>query len=371
MNIIIALIVLGIIIIIHELGHFLAARAFGIPVTEFSMGMGPEIYSYQGEKTLYTVRAIPIGGYVSIEGMDPESKVENGFNSKKIYERWIVLSAGVFMNFMLSLVLIFTILISRGEVIVNEMPVIGSVSIHSKANGILLPKDRIVKINNENISNWSDIGIFFKKYTQEIIGNNNSENINNKEETFKNKDSSNNNYSNSLRTVSVELIRNEKTMKLLVPLTYDPTFTRFLLGITQEMENRRYSLVEGLSATWRTFSRIFIDIIEGFRSLFRGEVKSNDITGPLGIIGVVGEATKNGPGVLTWLVSLLSINIGIFNLLPFPALDGGRLIFLLLELIGIKINKKIEEKVHIVGMVILIALIIYITVNDVFKMTRG
>ncbi|NQX84272.1 MAG: site-2 protease family protein, partial [Mycoplasmataceae bacterium] len=157
MNLIITILILGIIILIHELGHFLTAKYFKMPVSEFSIGMGPKLYSHETLETTYSIRAIPIGGFVNIDGMEVESEVENGFNSKSPIARFAVLFAGVFMNFILALVIIYGMVISGGKVIQSEDAVIGNVMEESKAYNILEKDDKILEINDRTIGEWSDI----------------------------------------------------------------------------------------------------------------------------------------------------------------------------------------------------------------------
>lgn len=132
MKILISLLILGIIIVIHELGHFLSAKMFKIPVSEFSIGMGPEVYTYQGSKTKYAFRSIPVGGFVNIEGMEVGDDREDGFNKRSPFVRFIVLFAGVFMNFVLAYFIIFGMILNQGEVVLNPNPVVGRVSKFSK-----------------------------------------------------------------------------------------------------------------------------------------------------------------------------------------------------------------------------------------------
>ena len=155
MKILLSLIVLGIIIMIHELGHFLSAKFFKIPVSEFAIGMGPEVYIYEGEKTKYTFRSIPIGGFVNIEGMEIDDNVEGGFNKRNPFVRFSVLFAGVFMNFLLTYFILFGITMSQGEVILNEAPVVGKVM--EKTQAQLKKGDIILEIENHKIEKWTEI----------------------------------------------------------------------------------------------------------------------------------------------------------------------------------------------------------------------
>ena len=130
----------------------------------------------------------------------------------------------------------------------------------------------------------------------------------------------------------------------------------------------KYGFIEAIKDSGTVFNRIIEETLSGIKQLVTGKLKRTDMSGPIGIIKVVGDASKGGLEVLTWLTILLSVNIGIFNLLPFPALDGGRIIFVILEIIGIKVDKKLEEKVHIVGMMLLFGMLIYATGNDIMNM---
>lgn len=339
MNILIAVLVLGVIIFIHELGHFMTAKFFKMPVSEFSIGMGPQVYSYDTRKTTYSFRAIPIGGFVNIEGMEVDSKVEDGFNSKPAYARFIVLIAGVFMNFLLAFVIMFVSIYSNGKPVPSEQAIIGNVFKEAKAVNYIYPKDKILEIEGQKISNWSDIGENIKKLGK--------------------KDD-----------VLIKVERGGETKDITVPLTYDPNSKREMLGILPEYNIEKFTLLEASKLSLKSGVKIVEDTLSGLKMIVTGKVKSEEISGPIGIIKVVGEASKAGAGIVFWLMALLSVNVGVLNLLPLPALDGGRIIFVLLEMIGIKVNKKIEERVHMAGMLVLFAFIIFITTNDIFNLTK-
>ncbi|MDU1911743.1 M50 family metallopeptidase [Fusobacterium sp.] len=339
MNILIAILVLGIIIFIHELGHFLTAKFFKMPVSEFSIGMGPQVYSYETIKTTYSFRAIPLGGFVNIEGMEVGSKVEDGFNSKSPLARFIVLFAGVFMNFLLAFLLIFSMIYSHGKYIQNKEAVIGSVLPESKGSKVIFPKDKILKINGIEIKEWNDIGRVLTEKDPKL-------------------------------PIQVELERDGKLENIDLELTEDPETKRYIVGILPEYTIEKYGAGEAAKASFLSFKKIFSDTLGGLKLIVSGKVKSEEISGPIGIIKVVGDASKEGVGILIWLTALLSVNVGILNLMPLPALDGGRILFVILELIGVKVNKKFEERLHTAGMLILFAFIFYITANDIFNLTR-
>lgn len=339
MNILIAILVLGVIIFIHEFGHFITAKFFKMPVSEFSIGMGPQVYSYDTMKTTYSFRAIPIGGYVNIEGMEVDSKVEDGFNSKPAYARFIVLIAGVFMNFLLAFIIMFFSIYSNGKYVPSNEAVIGNVFKEAKSVKYIQPKDRILEIEGHGIKKWSDIGENLKKLEGKDI-------------------------------VSIKIERTGEIEELSVPLTFEANNKRGVLGILPEYSIEKYTVLEAAKLSLQSGVKIVKDTLTGLKMVVTGKVKSEELSGPIGIIRVVGEASKEGAGIVFWLMALLSVNVGVLNLLPLPALDGGRIIFVLLEMIGVKVNKKLEEKVHMVGMLILFGLIIFITTNDIFNLTK-
>ena len=335
MSILITVFILGIIIFIHELGHFLTAKYFKMPVSEFAIGMGPRLFSIEKGGTAYSIRAIPIGGFVNIEGMEVDSKVEDGFNTKSPLQRFIVLFAGVFMNFILAFVIVFTMIMAAGNVEQSEEPVVGKVLDTSASYQLLKEGDRFLELKGQQVQSWSDISL--------IVGENTSE------------------------KVSAKIKRGEDILDLNLNLSYDETRKFYVIGILPVYEVEKYTFFKGLSVSFETFIKLFSQTIEGIKMIFSGKVKAEEISGPVGMIKIVGQISKGGVMVLIWLTALLSVNIGIFNLLPFPALDGGRIIFVILEILGVKVNKKLEEKFHAIGMLLLIFLIILITFNDLRK----
>lgn len=337
MYILIAILILGLIIFVHELGHFTMAKIFGMPVAEFAIGMGPTVFSYTTTKTTYAIRAIPIGGYVNIEGMELDSKIPNGFNSKPLYQRFLVLIAGVLMNFILAYVVLFGSLYINGIKEVANIPVVNQIFPQAKAYEYLKPNDKILEINGIKIENWEDIADTLKK-------------LNKKE-------------------VDITLLRDNKTQNIDVPLT--KMSDKYMLGITPKLVDKKLNFIEASKLTIKTANEIFIGTFTSLKLVSTGKVKTKQLTGPIGIIKLVGDATQTRDvNMVIWLIALLSINIGVLNLLPLPALDGGRILFVLLEMFGIKVNKKFEERVHMVGMILLIGFIIYVSGNDIMRLIR-
>ena len=332
----IALIMLSLIIFVHELGHFLAAKFFKIPVSEFAIGMGPQVFSCDTEKTMYSFRAIPIGGYVNIEGMEIDHEVENGFNTKPAYPRFIVLFGGVFMNFLSAFIILLLTFKMVGISEYSSEAIVGKLNTDKVNESLLQIDDKILEINGKKINNWNEISQGLKGFTD--------------------KDD-----------ITVMVERKGNTESLNLKLTHDKETDRYLLGISPKIETKKVNFVDSLVLAKDSFIRAFKDTLNGFFILFQGKVKMENLSGPVGIIKVVGEMARFGWLPLANLAVMLSINIGILNLLPFPALDGGRIIFVLLELVGIKLNKKWEENLHKGGMFLLLFAIVLISAHDIFK----
>ena len=337
MTFLIAVVMLGLIIFVHELGHFLTAKLFKMPVSEFSIGMGPQVFSVDTKNTAYSFRAIPIGGYVNIEGMEIGSEVENGFSSKPAYQRFIVLFAGVFMNFLMAFILLFAIAKINGRIEYDTNAIIGGLVKGGANEQILKVDDKILELDGKKINVWTDISKITKSSQ-------------NKEE------------------ISALIERNGKEENITLKLTKDEENNRIVLGISPKYKKIDLSTTESLDFAKNSFNSIFTDTLKGFFTLFSGKASLKEISGPVGIFKVVGEVSKFGWVSIISLCVVLSINIGVLNLLPIPALDGGRILFVLLELFGIKVNKKWEEKLHKGGMILLLFFILMISVNDVWKL---
>ena len=337
MTFLIAVVMLGLIIFVHELGHFLTAKLFKMPVSEFSIGMGPQVFSVDTKNTAYSFRVIPIGGYVNIEGMEIGSEVENGFSSKPAYQRFIVLFAGVFMNFLMAFILLFAIAKINGRIEYDTNAIIGGLVKGGANEQILKVDDKILELDGKKINVWTDISKITKASQK-------------KEE------------------ISALIERNGKEENITLKLTKDEENNRVVLGISPKYKKINLSTTESLDFAKNSFNSIFTDTLKGFFTLFSGKASLKEISGPVGIFKVVGEVSKFGWVSIISLCVVLSINIGVLNLLPIPALDGGRILFVLLELFGIKVNKKWEEKLHKGGMILLLFFILMISVNDVWKL---
>ena len=346
MSIILAIIILGIIIFLHELGHFMTAKYYKMPVLEFAIGMGPKLFTKKIGETDYSIRMLPLGGFVNIAGMqpeeNPEDEVPGGFYTKPAFSRFVVLIAGVMMNFLTSIIAIF-ILISMTGVIPTKYtePIVGIVQENSRAKDFLQTGDRITEINGGKISSWKDL-------QEEILK------INGTEKKYNDED------------ISIKVSRNGKEVSGNVKLTYSKDAESYILGI--QVQSPKLSFLKKIEISVYSFAEYFKMMLQGLKMLITGKVSAKEITGPVGLPKFVGEAYKTGGGLaLINIFIILSINIGLMNLLPIPALDGGRLLFVIPEFVGIKVNKKIEEKIHMVGMMLLLLLMAFIIFNDVTK----
>ncbi len=338
MSIILTLLILTVIIFIHELGHFTAAKYFKIPVSEFAIGMGPKLISKQVGETLYAVRAIPIGGFVNIEGMEPDSEVENGFNTKAAYKRFIVLFAGVFMNFVLAFLIVAGMVFTIGGTEQNPKAVIGQLTEDSYAKEQLKSGDQILKIDEIEIKDWSSL----------------VENLSAKKD----------------EKVELFVKRGNEELKIDTKMKYIEDEKRYVLGIFPEYTTIKYGLIDGSKEIGKQYVNLFTATFKGFKMLFEGKVKKEDISGPVGTVKIVKMFADWGASSLIFLTALLSINIGIINLFPLPALDGGRILFVILEKIGVKVNKKTEEKIHKAGFILLLGLILLVTFNDISNLIK-
>lgn len=331
------IIIFGLLVFFHELGHFALAKINKIKVHKFALGMGPKILKYQGKETEYSLRLLPIGGFVKMEGEDEASNDKNSFNSKSPLQRLSVLAAGPIMNVILAVLLISIVIFSIG--IPSNMNIVGDFSKSSPAKLAGIKKgDKIVKINNTDINSWEDIHKTISK---------------SKEQELK-----------------IQVIRNNKTLSFNVIPILDKESNRRIIGINQYLKKSLYLSVKySIEGVFYAISQIF-DIL--FK-LITGEPGIKDqFVGPIGIIDMINKATAaSSSHVLLDLLLLaanLSISLAIFNILPIPALDGGRILFILIELIkGKPIDPEKEGFVHLFGFVILMGLMVLVLYKDIVR----
>lgn len=330
MTIIYAIIIFCVLIFVHEFGHFMAAKACGVKVNEFSIGMGPAFFKKQKGETLYSLRIFPIGGFCAMEGEDEDSDDERAFNKKPAWQRAIVLAAGALMNLLTAVILLIIIAFWAGQ----ATTVIDEVLDDSPAyEAGIMAGDEITAIDGESINEWNDIIT--------IIGGSEDE------------------------TVDITVLRDGREVSLTSTMEYDDEAGRYKIGITPEIE---HSVIGSVSSGIKNTGSMTVMMYDILKKLITGEVSAKELSGPVGIVYAVSDTAKAGVIYVVYLAALLSLNLAIMNMLPFPALDGGRLLFLLIRKItGKRVTDEMEGKIHFIGIVLLMVLMVYVTWNDIFK----
>lgn len=338
MSIVVAILIFGLVVLIHELGHFLFARKAGILVEEFAIGMGPKLVGKTVGDTLYSIRVIPFGGYCKMLGEDDAVEEEGSYSSKSIWQRFQVIFAGPFFNFILAFVFAIVFIALAG----TATTTISSVEEGTPAmEAGLLPGDKVVGYNGRSIIAQKELNIYMMNELPELA--------------------------------SLEVKRDGEKMSFDIQPFYDEQ-GRYRVGIGFEvfsMSNPlqiiRYAAVEVI--VWIKI------VIYSLGTMLSGNVSRDDIAGPVGIVGAISqgyeESVKYGfrqvMKTISFFVIILSSNLGVMNLLPIPALDGGRLMFIFVEALrGKPVDPDKEGFIHFVGFVVLMGLMVLILINDIF-----
>ena len=331
LTVVVAIIVFGMLIGVHEAGYLIAAKLNKVEVTEFAIGMGPKIFSYQGKETLYSLRLIPIGGYCKLTGEDDKVVSPVSFSEKKPLQRLSVLAAGAIMNLVLGFVAL-VILFSPNQYI--STPVVDKVLEEAPAYSQgLEPGDRILSLNSSDVKIDSDISFFL--------------------------------YRNGNKDIAVTVKRGEEKLTLnITPMLDNGTY---YIGYTPKLVENTFFETLRYSYHFEVFisKMIVVSIVD----MFTGTVSITETSGPVGIVNEIGKAAQLGFRNVIYLLALISVNLGLFNLLPLPALDGGRIFFVLIEFIFRKpVPQKYEAWVHALGFCALLVLMVLVTFNDIFKL---
>lgn len=334
MSILIAFLVFLVLVTIHEFGHFIMAKWAGIKVNEFAVGMGPAILKKQRGETLYSLRIFPLGGYCAMEGEDEDSSDERSFDNAKAYKRLIVILAGAFMNIILAILAFLIVNMQSGYTDLK----IDKIEPNSAAYiAGIQENDEIISYNGKK-------PLLFLELRNMIM------NSNNESDTI------------TIRRNN-ELIDLEVKPELATIDNNGKEMQYKKLGIMPEI---RHDFIGSLKESVNTCRYAFRSMYEFLGRAFKGNVKKNEVSGPVVIIKTIANAAKVGFSSVMFLLGLISINLAFFNLLPFPALDGGKAVFILFEMItGIKPNKKVEYIFNIVGFSLLILLFLFVTYNDI------
>lgn len=332
--------VFGLLIIGHEFGHFIMAKISNIKVLEFSFGMGPRILKFGKKETVYSWRAFPVGGFVKMLGEEEQVDDPRSFSQKPTLARIAVIAAGPVMNIILSVLIFAGIAMVSGY----AKPVIQGIAVPpqgeanivypSKSMG-LQPGDRIISVNNETILTYEDFRLFM--------------------------------YQNGGKPFKLLIDRNGSKISYNITPVYSKVYNMYMVGIDPVFG--KASLFEGIQYgfcnTWSLTKQIFAF----FKNLIVGKASTEDVSGPVGIIKYAGDAARAGFDSLLVFTALLSINLAIMNLIPFPALDGGWLLILIIE--GIRRKKLDADKVgmiNFVGFALLMILIVLVTFKDVINL---
>lgn len=323
------IVIFGLIVFIHEFGHFTVAKLHKIKIEEFAMGMGKRLFGIQKGETVYALNALPIGGYVKMDGEDQASDDPRSFSNAKPFAQFQVLIAGATMNFVLGFVVLVLMFMLQG-VPVN---VVGSTIDNLPAeNAGLMAGDIIEEINGHPTKTWDAV-------TNEIIA--------------------------SDKLIDIKILRNQETLNIQLKPEFDKKNNKMVIGIMPAFEK---DLGNSTQRAVKEFGNISTAIIGFFKQIPTKGVNGNDVAGPVGMAQIVGSAAAAGIAPLLYLTAMFSINLGIFNLLPFPALDGGRLVFVVIEMItGKRPSKEKEGFVHGIGMMILLGLMVLVLFNDFYR----
>jgi regulator of sigma E protease len=336
------LLVIGISVIIHELGHFLFSIRFGVKVYEFAFGMGPALLQKRRGETVYSLRAFPIGGFVRLAGMEEEQEGESAppertYPFKTPSQRFAILAGGPLFNILLAIVLTTALLTFNGILDLQSATVGSTMSGYPAERIGLMTGDRIVSINGKTVTTWDSMSSTLRQAAPagpiELVVDRNGEK----------------------KTFSVLV---EKDSRYGVPL----------LGIRPR--NLRYSLPEALFRSVGTAWEMTVSILKGLWTWAFGR-QDVEFAGPVGIASMAGDAARQGWWSFISFLAVINLNLGILNLFPFPALDGGRLSFLVGEMLtGRRLPAKWENLIHLAGFALLIALILFVTWKDILRLVR-
>ena len=338
--VLLALFVFGVLIFIHEFGHFICARLCKVDIKEFAIGMGPTILKWRSKKydTDYSLRLFPIGGYVSMVGEDEESDSENSFEKKSVWQRLLIVSAGPLLNLLLGFLVMIVMLSVQGELYSN------TIYYPNKDKAIsdeyLMDGDKIVKVGDVSVHTWGDL-------SYEITNQ-------------------------GYKKIDITVIRNgeRKIIKDVKFYQQNEAETGVEFGQVDFSSNvdefNFFNLMK--HSFFRSTSTVKM-VIDSFVGLFSGRFGVESMSGPVGVTQTISSFASQGLIYFLYIFVIITINLGVFNLIPFPALDGGRIIFLLIETITRKkLDPKIEGYINFFGLIFMLGLALFVTFNDILRL---
>ncbi len=331
--------VFGLLVLAHEFGHFITAKMTGMRVDEFAIGFGPKLISTRYGETIYSIRAVPLGGFNDIAGMDPNNNEagERGYCEKPVLSRMIVILAGSTMNFILPIFLFFGIFFFSGVDMPSPEPVIGSV-IEGKAaeSAGLKAGDRIIKVNGVEVATWIEFTDSLREMNEE-------------------------------QSVNIAYERNGQVNEVELQPTYDKASKRILIGVQSDIIHREAGFFESIQLAVKKTVDIIVMMLTALVEIFASPSQA-DLAGPIGIAQMAGKVAETGFVPLLNFAALLSLNLGIINLLPVPALDGGHFVTLLLEAVrGKPLGPRAIIYAQRIGVALLIILMLFATKNDIVR----
>ena len=330
--------VFGILVTVHEFGHFITAKLTGMKVEEFSIGFGPKIYQQQEGETLYSLRMLPLGGYNKIAGMDPEDPedLERGFNSKPVTSRMLVILAGSLMNFILPVLIFFGIFLAYGMEVPQNTPVLGQiVEGYPAAQSGLKEGDRVLSINGQPVSQWPDIRTRLADA--------------------------------GTKPVPFEIQRDKEKLTVTVTPVLNPETGKPFIGVVSCLKKVQLTPWQAAVSSVTATKNIIKNMYASLYHMVTGKTKA-ELSGPVGVAKMAGQVAHKGFDMLLQFTAMLSLNLAIINLLPLPALDGGHFLILLIEAItGHKLGKTAMQNIQKIGVAMILAITIFATFKDLTR----
>ncbi|MBQ7986491.1 MAG: site-2 protease family protein [Clostridia bacterium] len=373
----VTLLIFLVMITLHEFGHFIVAKMLKVNVLEFAIGMGPAIFKKQGKETLYSLRAFPIGGYCSLDGEDGGSDNEGAFCNQKLWKRILIVSAGAILNLILGFVLFVVFVSMTSPFSSNTIEKVDERSYLSEVG--VYAGDKIVAINGHKVNFYNDISLYTQEFTKDsefdltVKRNGEKLDFTLKPSEAETRVTYGENYADVVDIINgKENSYRQEFGDTKVPDSYvGETFTTTRLIIGFEPKKVEVTAFNVIPQAWNYTVYMTKNIYSTFGKLITGRAGLDNVSGPVGVAQIVDGAVKSGEytGInIILIVAMLTINLGIFNLLPLPALDGGRLFFMLIELVrGKPIPPEKEGIVHTVGLMLLLALAVVVCFNDILR----
>ena len=414
--ILIAILFFGVIITIHEFGHFIFAKIFGVKVNEFAIGMGPTVIKKQGKETKYALRLFPIGGFVSMEGEEEESEDSRAFCNQKTWKRMIIIAAGAIFNLILGIIICFFLVGSEELVGTNQILQFYETAV-SNQEGRLQEGDKIISIDGKKVFSDYDVSFLMQRNGSGVysfVVERNGEKTELPQVHFARRTGGNFSYGedctisslsskikdfglkdgDKILKVNGEAVKNGQELIAAIGKDED-----YVYDFTVERQGETLDFAEVKMAVVTVFDFVILgedkNIINVTKSAFgyalsmgrmvylslfdllSGQYGMNDLAGPIGTISVITDIAEESIATVDWsslfmIMAMITINIGLFNLLPVPALDGGHLFFMFFELIfRKKIPQKYESYIHAAGLVILLGFMAIISASDIWKLISG